>query len=96
MLFRTRSRIVPLSLPAIERVDSVIVLGVNISYIWASPRIDRLLRTYTSSLHALRILRAHGLWQIYTLYLMWPELLFCPDCSVPLHTGRECHLLMYL
>src|SRR6218665_441573 len=64
MLFRRRTRtvILPPPLPGIERVDSMIVLGVNISYdLWTSAHVDRLLGRCTSSLHALRILRAHGL-----------------------------------
>src|SRR6218665_3439446 len=41
---------------------TLIVIGVNISYDFrASAHVDRLLGRCTSSLHALRILRAHGL-----------------------------------
>src|SRR6218665_148095 len=56
MLFRRRTRtvILPPPLPGIERVDSMIVLGVNISY-------DLRASAQCSSLHALRIARAHGL-----------------------------------
>jgi len=50
-----------------ERVDSMIVLIVNISYdLRASAHVDRLLGRCISSLHALRrlrILHAHGLLQ---------------------------------
>ena len=59
---RSRRADLPPPYPGIERVDSLVVLGVTISrHLRASLHIDRLLGTCTSSLHALRVLRAHGL-----------------------------------
>src|SRR6218665_2828823 len=89
MLFRRRTRtvILPQPLPGIERVDSMIVLGVNISYDFrASAHVDRLLGRCTIAPcmpYVFCVLMAcHRM-----PYTMWPKPLYCPDCSMPLHPG---------
>ena len=59
---RTEIVILLPTLPMIERVDSMFVLRVNISYdLRTSAHVDRLLGRCASSLHTLCILSAHGL-----------------------------------
>src|SRR5688572_5102796 len=64
MVFSRRSRGVtlPPPLPGLERVDSMVVLGVTMSSdLRASAHVDRILGSCSSSIYALSVLRAHGL-----------------------------------
>jgi Reverse transcriptase (RNA-dependent DNA polymerase) len=64
MVFTRRSKTADLPLPllGVERVESMVVLGVTISSdLRASKHIDRVLGSCSSSLYALGLLRAHGL-----------------------------------
>ena len=93
MLFKRRTRIVnlPPPLPGIECVDSMIVLGVGISYdLRASAHVDRLLGRCISSLHALCILHAHGLPQDALHNVAKATLLSrrCPDNSAQDNSAR--------
>jgi Reverse transcriptase (RNA-dependent DNA polymerase) len=59
---RPKSTPLPPSMAGMKRVDSMVILGVTInSTLRASLHVEKVLNTCTSSLHALRLLRLHGL-----------------------------------
>jgi hypothetical protein len=64
MLVTTRMGVLTLPplLPGVERVTEMTILGVTLrGDLRATPHVERVLGSCTGSLHALRVLRAHGL-----------------------------------